>query len=92
MMMMKQNPPWAIDWYDNWDMALADALEEAGVCLTDDHDVGDLTNLMTQVEEYFDGDLQGACNAIRTGKLTFEPFDDWFRIRRRPVELKLVKQ
>jgi hypothetical protein len=72
----------AIDWYDNWDMALADALENAGVCLTDEHDVGDLLSLMNQVEEYFDGDLQSACAAIRTGRLTLEPIDDWFQIRR----------
>ena len=72
----------AIDWYDNWDMALADELEEAGVCLTDDHDVGDLLNLMDEIDQLYDGDFQAAVNAIRTGRLTFEPIDDWFQIRR----------
>lgn len=66
----------------NWDMALANELETIGVSLSDDHDVGDLVNLMNQIDLYYAGDLQAACDAIRTGKLMFKPVDDWYEIRR----------
>jgi hypothetical protein len=66
----------------DWCMALAYELANVNVCLTDDHDVGSLVNLMDQIGEYFDGDLAAACNAIRTGTLVFAPDDYWFRIRR----------
>jgi hypothetical protein len=72
VMAIKQDQP-SID--------LATALANAGVRLTDDHDVGDLLNLMDQIGEYFGGDLVAAVEAIRTGRLAFEPVDDWYRVR-----------
>ena len=66
----------------DWHTVLAYELDEVGVCIAEDRYLDDLLNLMDQVAQLFDGDLQAACNAIRTGKLVFEPDDHWLRIRR----------
>jgi hypothetical protein len=64
------------------DDELADALAAIGIILTPDHGVGDLVNLMEEIELLYAGDLTAACEAIRTGQIAFEPIPDWWTIRR----------
>jgi hypothetical protein len=66
-----------MDWDD-----LGDALMAIGIILTEDHDVGDLVNLMEEIAFLYDDDWGRAYEAIRTGQIAFEPIPDWWIVRR----------
>lgn len=61
---------------------LGDALAAIGIVLTEDHNVGDLINLMEEIAFLYDDDWGAACEAIRTGQIAFEPIPDWWIVRR----------